>query len=550
MQRQVPESLHQSVPPQRAGYISNHVCPVIEAAFNSQPAMDSTTRLALLFVLLPLGYYLIPYFHDPLKLRRFPAASSVAALSDSWLFVAARRGHRYTSVHEAHKALGPIVRLQPNHVSIADPAALPIVYGHGNGFLKSDYYDVFVSLTRGLFNTRDRAEHTRKRKTVSHVFSTRSISQFEPFIHANLELLVSQWERLCNEAVAGKATLNALSWFNYLAFDIIADLTFGSPFGMLRSGRDEAVVKDPATGKITTAAAIEVLNRRGEVSGTLGCMPWIKPYARYLPDPFFAQGAQAVSDLAGIAVARVAERLDAGVGADREDLLRRLMEGRDAAGRPLGRKETEAEALTMLIAGSDTTSNTLCALLFHVLRTPGVQQTLQAELDAALPADCTVPTFSAVRDLPYLKAVISETLRIHSTSSLGLPRVVPAGGATVCGHFFEAGTVLSVPAYSLHHSAQIWGDPAAFKPERWIEPQTELQKASFVPFSVGPRACVGRNVAEMEMAVAVATTFKSFTWKFADGERQGDEGRGLETREGFLRKPLGLQVVVEKRTGA
>ena len=65
--------------------------------------------------------------------------------------------------------------------------------------------------------------------------------------------------------------------------------------------------------------------------------------------------------------------------------------------------------------------------------------------------------------------VIQETLRIHSTSSTGLPRLVPAGpGVEVCGRHFPQGTVLSVPAYTIHHSKEIWGpDADEFRPERW-----------------------------------------------------------------------------------
>jgi benzoate 4-monooxygenase len=89
----------------------------------------------------------------------------------------------------------------------------------------------------------------------------------------------------------------------------------------------------------------------------------LKPWAKYLPDPFFRNGLKAVEELAGIAVARVNERLKPGVAEStkRVDLLARLMEGRDDKGHVLGREELTAEALTQLIAGSDTTSNTSCA---------------------------------------------------------------------------------------------------------------------------------------------------------------------------------------------
>jgi benzoate 4-monooxygenase len=260
-----------------------------------------------------------------------------------------------------------------------------------------------------------------------------------------------------------------------------------------------------------------------------------------LPDRFFRDGVQAVQNLAGIAIARVKDRLDDPERSrNRSDLLARLMEGKDASGNKLGREELTAEALTQLIAGSDTTSNTSCALLFHVLNNPHVIPKLQEELDAALPIQC-VPSYEQVKDLRYVDAVIKETMRIHSTSSLGLPRTVVGEGVTLQNHFFPPGTTLSVPAYTIHHSKEIWGpDADEFRPERWAKDKlTDRQKDAFVPFSYGPRMCVGRNVAEMEMALIVSTVFRNFEFELYQDH--------LETREGFLRKPLELQVGVRKR---
>lgn len=414
----------------------------------------------------------------------------------------------------------------------------------------SSFYDAFVSIERGIFNTRDRADHTRKRKIISHTFSPKSIVQFEPYIHGNLELFVKQWDRLVAESrnPDGAAHIDCLTWFNFLAFDVIGDLAFGAPFGMLATGADIAEVRATPDSKPMYVPAIEVLNRRGEVSATLGCLPELKPFAKYLPDSFFTKGLEAVDNLAGMAIARVKARLDNPPPAERKDLLARLMEGRDEKGQPLGRQELTAEALTQLIAGSDTTSNSSCALLFHVARTPGVLAKLQAELDAAIPDSVAVPTFDTVRDLPYLQAVINEALRIHSTSGIGLPRQVPddSPGVDLAGYHFPPGTVLSVPNYTMHHSAEIWGpDADEFRPERWTEGEgglTARQKNAFNPFSYGPRACVGRNVAEMEMKLIAATWARRYDVFL----RQDD----METREGFLRKPLGLEIGLRRREKA
>jgi benzoate 4-monooxygenase len=92
---------------------------------------------------------------------------------------------------------GTFVRIAPNHLSIADSAALQIVYAHGKGSLKSNFYDAFVSITRGLFNTRDRAAHTRKRKIISHIFSQKNVLEFEPHVKGYVLLFLQQWDRLC-----------------------------------------------------------------------------------------------------------------------------------------------------------------------------------------------------------------------------------------------------------------------------------------------------------------------------------------------------------------
>ena len=171
---------------------------------------------------------------------------------------------------------------------------------------------------------------------------------------------------------------------------------------MLSQGKDIAEVQKSPDGPVTYAPAIEVLNRRGEVSSTIGCLPTLRPYAKYLPDSFFRAGVRAVDNLAGIATARVNARLDVPneETGQRKDLLARLMEGKDEKGEKLGREELTAEALTQLIAGSDTTSNTSCALLYWCLKTEGVMEKLQTELDEAIPEGFDVPKYDMVKDLP------------------------------------------------------------------------------------------------------------------------------------------------------
>jgi benzoate 4-monooxygenase len=154
---------------------------------------------------------------------------------------------------------------------------------------------------------------------------------------------------------------------NYLAFDIVGDLAFGRPFGMIKAAKDFAVVpKDQKAamdsyGTVTKNSSIEIeeisavktLNGRGEFSMSMGVLPpWWRPLVRHLP--WYSEGQKDVKTLTGIAIMAVAKRL--ATPTDRVDLLSKLQQGRDSEGKPMGREELTAEALTLLIAGSDNTS--------------------------------------------------------------------------------------------------------------------------------------------------------------------------------------------------
>lgn len=134
-------------------------------------------------------------------------------------------------------------------------------------------------------------------------------------------------------------------------------------------------------------------------------------------------------------------------------------------------------------------SSSTCAILYYLARTRRAQLELHKELDEQLGTeDELTATGQQVKRLPYLDACINEALRLHSTSSLGLPRVAPEGGITVADQYFPPGTVLSVPSYSIHRDKGIWGDDVEeYRPERWFERnQADIQK-TFNPFSYGPR---------------------------------------------------------------
>ncbi|KAK0495838.1 cytochrome P450 [Armillaria luteobubalina] len=193
---------------------------------------------------------------------------------------------------------------------------------------------------------------------------------------------------------------------------------------------------------------------------------------------------------------------------DRTDRSSKLQAGKDERGKPIGREELTAEALTLLIEGSDTTSNSTCAIIYYLSRNPHVQARLHKEAQR----------FS---------------LRLHSTSALGLPRIVPEGGMSVHGHFFPEGAILSMPSYTIHRDPEVWGDDVEeYKPERWFERDNALIQNTFNLFSLGPRACVGHNLASLELQIIVSSILRRFDFVLEDPSAAmvavTDEGGFLE----------------------
>lgn len=169
-----------------------------------------------------------------------------------------------------------------------------------------------------------------------------------------------------------------------------------------------------------------------------------------------------------------------------------------------------------IFAGSDTTSLSLSATYFNIIKNPSVQAKLRAELDEAHErgALSDPPGFAETQALPYLQAVLKEALRMHPAAGTPLWRVVPAGGATLCGQYFPAGTNVGVNCWVAHRNKEVWGEDAdEFRPERWLESSEEqlrAMNAMYMPFGVGSRTCIGKNISLLEISKLIPHLVRNF----------------------------------------
>ncbi|KAF8711795.1 Cytochrome P450 monooxygenase, partial [Rhizoctonia solani] len=496
-----------------------------------------------------MAYYAVPYLLDPHGYRRRFSGPWLASVSGSWLARSASSGQHYQNLLQAHEKYGKFVRIGPNHISISDPDALVEVYGDSNGLLKSEFYDVFVngSGDGNVFDTRDRAIHTMKRKRIANIFSPQNISAFEPRVRVHIQRFCDQLDMRCDQAAIGtsgfnwvakdgRAVLNSCPQFAYLTFDLISDLALGTPFGMIEAQKDSIPTVLSLTSKksIEGVAPIHLSAVAGQGRMILGSYPsWTRKLLFCAPWNFSKIAAfRNFEDATRAAVeASAIRREKEGQEANERgvDLLDKLFEVKNADGSPLTRSEIDAEATVILAAGSDTTANSLSAMSYYIASNPDVKKKLQHELDSidlswALKMNdlemekstCIIPSFDQVKNLPYLAACVKEALRLYSTVGSGLPRVVPEGKTlTVAGQSFNAGSIISVPSCCTNRS-NVWGpDAEAYRPERWLEEGASSLNKYFAAFSTGPRGCVGRNLANLNLLLVSSTFFRRYDIELA-----------------------------------
>lgn len=161
---------------------------------------------------------------------------------------------------------------------------------------------------------------------------------------------------------------------------------------------------------------------------------------------------------------------------------------------------------------SDTTSVALTNSFYYLTKYPAVYRKLQAILDARFPGGEADWTYAKAKAIPYLDAVIQETLRLRPSVPSGLPRASPPGGLQIDEVFIPGDVNISVPTYAIQRDPRYWDDPLEFVPERWDKLSPD--KAPFFPFTRGKYACPGKNLAMMEMIMVISRVVLRYQMEF------------------------------------
>lgn len=194
------------------------------------------------------------------------------------------------------------------------------------------------------------------------------------------------------------------------------------------------------------------------------------------------------------------------------------------------------DLLSMLVAGHETTGSALTWTLYLLVNNPETMAKAQAEVDRVL-GDADTPTMQQYGELKYIARCVAESMRLYPHPPVLLRRALVAD--TLPGGFeVPQGQDVMISVYNIHHSPQVWENPEAFMPERFPldQPMPNEQNTDYryVPFSGGPRKCVGDQFALMEAVVALAVILKRFDFSMVPGQQINmTTGATIHTTDGL-----------------
>lgn len=230
----------------------------------------------------------------------------------------------------------------------------------------------------------------------------------------------------------------------------------------------------------------------------------------WLPTPAGLSAPKAVKAMDDVVYRLIADWRR--TGEDRGDLLSMLMLVQDEDGTHMTDKQVRDEALTLILAGHETTANVLNWTWYLLSQHPEVESKLHDELDRVLHG--RTPTYQDLRELPYTDMIIKEAMRLYPPAYF-IGRMA-IEDTTLGDYVVPKGTQVSIATFAAHRDPRWWKNPDAFIPERWAE-KDDRPKHAYLPFGAGPRVCIGNTFASLEARILLATLAQKFRLQLPQG---------------------------------
>ncbi|MCJ1379491.1 hypothetical protein MMC17_002592 [Xylographa soralifera] len=392
----------------------------------------------------------------------------------------------------------PIVRIAPNHLSFNDHAAQKIIYGFGTKDLPSmtkdpRFFTPEVDHSMNIINECNKEEHARMRRMLSFAFSMSNLMRNEDILIRRTDEFLNAIGNVRSED--GNKGINIVRMFNYMTFNIMGEMSFGDSWDLQ--------LKQQPEHRYHWADVIVNSTYMNDVMRAVVCVPGLFSLLEWFPPAHSRRTLYRHADYA-------TEHTEA-LQTNRKDFVYHILNAKGPAPNP---KEIASHFNVIMMAGAVTTATFLSGVLYYLGHSHQALAKLQDELRTTF--QCTEAINSnGLLGCVYLNAVIEEGLRIYPPAGAAhLSRIIPKGGCVISGSFIPEGTRVSVHPWSVLRDPTNFHSPSQFIPERWISTSLEGQKGdqleTSLPFSYGPRGCLGRNLAYLEMRMVLAKLF----WKY------------------------------------
>ncbi|KAL1392560.1 putative cytochrome P450 oxidoreductase [Phyllosticta capitalensis] len=468
----------------------------------------------------------------------------LAAWTGFWFFLKVRRGQAHLLSIDLHHKYGPLVRINPNKVSVGDAKEIRNIYGLNKGFTKTAFYPIQSIIYKrqpqvNLFATRDEAYHRHMKRAVANSYSMTALLDKEDSVDTCIRIFM---EKLGEFSERDEA-VDLGVWLQLYAFDVVGEFSFGTRLGFLEKGQDVDGMMETICGLLAYSAQVGQLPEWHHV--LLGnpllriLLPSMETWNEITN--FTLRAVDSVNSLisdskGGHSTKEKQKLLNA-----RTDMLSRWTALELGSPEKINTRDIIVHLSTNVLAGSDTTAIALRAILYYLLRTPPKLAKLIAQIDAADAAGVLsnpITYREATTHLPYLDAVIKEGMRMHPSVGLILEREVPAGGATICGRHIPGGTIVGVNPWVTGYDSRIFPEPHAFIPERWLESSLEAlreMEQAWFGFGAGSRTCLGKNISIIEMSKVVPQLLREFEVRFDQPDREWRvNNQWFTQQEGFV----------------
>jgi cytochrome P450 len=364
-------------------------------------------------------------------------------------------------------------------------------------FPKDPYFYKAFAQDGCSFCLTDPVAARNRNSIIGPLFSRRAITKLEYLVQEKIDLLIT-------ELLKYKTPSDLSSAFRSATLDIIASYCFGRSYDAISYPQFRHPVLSGMEATIPVSPFFRHFNFMIPVF--LNLPPWVHN--------LISPGSRGFNDLREGLLERIDELLkDTSMleQAEHETIYHHLMTPQPAKGQPEipHRITLLEESVNLLVAGSDTVGNTCAIGTFHILSNRAIYSKLVKELDEAWPDVEKPMKHETLGKLPYLTAVIKESLRLTHGVVKPRPRVVGPSSVEIAG--VEVPTVVSMGATFVHLNEDIFPDPHTFIPDRWMQPNSRELENFLIPFSKGPRACVGINLAWCELYLIFANIFRKLS---------------------------------------